>query len=100
MHRDVKPDNILLMMFESLNSLKLTDFGFAAGVDEIETNHPYCGTPGYMAPEIIKYDGSAKYNESCDSFSCGVLLYRLYLNDLFRITNEDLFLGSHSEIYY
>lgn len=49
------------MKYKNPLKLALTDFGFASKIDDIQTNHPYCGTPGYMAPEILNYDGEA-YN--------------------------------------
>lgn len=45
------------MKYNDLNDLKLIDFGFATKLTEIQTNHPYCGTPGYMAPEIVNFNG-------------------------------------------
>ena len=55
-HRDIKPDNILLREYNDFSSILVCDFGFAAKVEDILTKHPNCGTPGYMAPEVIKYD--------------------------------------------
>lgn len=62
-----------------LNSLKIIDFGFATE-SEIETfMYPKCGTPGYVAPEVINLtDLQKKYSNKCDLFSVGVILYKLY----------------------
>lgn len=67
-HRDLKPEN---MLFTTKNTLKLVDFGssqlFLPG-KKLKIKH---GTSYYVAPEVIK----GSYNEKCDIWSCGVLLY-------------------------
>ena len=50
-HRDLKPKNILLASKSDCTSIKLADFGFACVVRDDRSNE-WCGTPGYMAPEI------------------------------------------------
>ena len=52
MHRDIKPDNIMIKNKNS-NEIVLTDFGLATFEDEPLYLYPKCGTPGYVAPEII-----------------------------------------------
>jgi len=67
-HRDLKPENILLKDATEDSVVKLADFGFARPVgDGCRTA---CGTPGYVAPEII---GGQKYGTSCDVWSLGVI---------------------------
>lgn len=82
-HRDIKPDNIVLLhkdvdIFH--NRLKIVDLGLAA-ISHSSTNlvHRKCGTPGYIAPEIITMDSEATA-DSCfnsDIFSVGVIFYFL-----------------------
>ena len=80
-HRDLKPDNIL---FTSNNEICLIDFGLATFYN-IETYiHYKCGTPGYIAPEILNMNGKQAYSCQCDMFSLGAILYNLY-KFLFKI---------------
>lgn len=61
-----------------LTSLKIIDFGFATEADVDKYLYPKCGTPGYVAPEVINLqDLNKKYSNKCDLFSVGVILYKL-----------------------
>jgi len=75
MHRDLKPDNILIAKG---GKLKIIDFGLAVFVDSTEHIFNRCGTPGYIAPEVFYFDPympSTAYNATCDSFSAGSILF-------------------------
>ncbi|KAL1193684.1 CBL-interacting serine/threonine-protein kinase 22 [Cardamine amara subsp. amara] len=74
-HRDLKPENLLL---DENRDLKVSDFGLSAMRDQIKSDgmlHTLCGTPAYVAPELLLkkgYDGS-----KADIWSCGVVLFLL-----------------------
>ena len=79
LHRDIKPHNIMLQRRGDIGSsqLKLVDFGLATRADARRYIVNRCGTPGYMAPEVIKYEAgvSERLSYKCDVFSVGVILY-------------------------
>jgi serine/threonine protein kinase len=72
-YRDLKPENILL---DSYGHIKLTDFGLSKFVFSYENNKAYtiCGTPEYLAPEILTGKG---YDKSVDWWSLGCLIYEM-----------------------
>lgn len=71
-HRDIKPQNILLESKDSNRAIKVGDFGFAKRVHTPKSLTSRCGTPSYVAPEILK---NQPYDQSCDMWSVGVVLY-------------------------
>ncbi|CAI5985502.1 unnamed protein product [Closterium sp. NIES-65] len=71
LHRDVKPENILLCSPSSCSSIKLIDFGVATVLPEGTLCREAAGTPEYMAPEV--YD--EKYGFGADVWGAGVSLY-------------------------
>jgi len=79
-HRDLKPENLIYEDDPEKNPralVKITDFGLAKllGHDELTgMMKTACGTPGYVAPEILK---GMEYTESIDIWSLGVILYIL-----------------------
>ena len=72
-HRDLKPENLLYVSPES-DEIKLADFGLANILQPNSALATACGTPGYVAPEVI---GSAGYNKEVDIWSLGVIAYIL-----------------------
>jgi serine/threonine protein kinase len=79
MHRDLKPENILLRK-EGDYDCVIADFGLSTWADEPEYLFVRCGTPGYVAPEIVNLkDLKAKCDPICDMFSLGVIFHILLL---------------------
>ncbi|CAD8068352.1 unnamed protein product [Paramecium sonneborni] len=75
-HRDIKAENILFTEQSLYSEPKLIDFGFANKFDIVHRRRKlktFIGTPLYMPPEVIEGD----YDEKCDVWSLGVLLYSL-----------------------
>ena len=72
-HRDLKPENILLDSNSDDLSIKIVDWGCAKRIKKDERLHQVDGSSYYIAPEVLQGD----YNEKCDIWSCGVILYIL-----------------------
>ncbi|XP_044983818.1 CBL-interacting protein kinase 29-like [Hordeum vulgare subsp. vulgare] len=70
-HRDIKPENLLL---DGEGELKVADFGLGAIADG-SLHHTLCGTPAYVAPEILSKQGHDPAKD--DIWSCGVVLFVL-----------------------
>ncbi|XAR50756.1 Non-specific serine/threonine protein kinase [Bertholletia excelsa] len=94
-HRDLKPENLLL---DDNGNLKVTDFGLSALAEHLRQDgllHTTCGTPAYVAPEVIGkkgYDGA-----KADIWSCGVILYVLLAG--FLPFQDDNIVAMYRKIY-
>ncbi|KAJ4728005.1 Kinase family protein [Melia azedarach] len=73
-HRDLKPQNLLLSTNEETPVLKIGDFGFARSLTPQDLADTLCGSPLYMAPEIIQ---NQKYDAKADLWSVGAILFQL-----------------------
>lgn len=70
-YRDLKPENIVL---DALGHIRLVDFGFARQLDVLGRCGSFCGSPFYIAPEML---ASSQYGISADIWAIGVLIYEL-----------------------
>jgi hypothetical protein len=78
-HRNLRLDNILIHNGRNNTFVKIADFGLSKGLRIGKSNTTDCGTPGYMAPEVIS---TAKYDTKADIYSLGVILEDLLCIDL------------------
>ncbi|CAD8184760.1 unnamed protein product [Paramecium octaurelia] len=72
-HRDLKPENILYESNKPQALLKIVDFGASRVFESGYKMNQKLGTPYYIAPEVLE----RRYDEKCDVWSCGVILYIL-----------------------
>ena len=73
-HRDLKPENLLYATIDDKSVLKLADFGLSKIMKPNEMLKNACGTPGYLAPEMLE---SKPYGKPVDLWGCGIILYIL-----------------------
>lgn len=71
-HRDLKPENLLLESEHNDSDIKIADFGFAKKVLSPNSLKTQCGTPGYVAPEILE---GVAYDTQSDMWSLGVIIF-------------------------
>jgi serine/threonine protein kinase len=78
MHRDIKPQNLMLRDKKVLHDICIIDFGLSTFADVEKPLFERCGTPGYVAPEVLSDDLSkVRLSPTVDIFSCGVILHLL-----------------------
>ncbi|CAD8142915.1 unnamed protein product [Paramecium octaurelia] len=87
-HRDLKPDNLMFSRKNDYTSLVLVDFGLATSELLDKYLFPKCGTPGYVAPEVLISRSDLRYNCKVDIFSAGCIFYKL-------LTGHSLFIGQN-----
>jgi calcium-dependent protein kinase len=88
-HRDIKPENILIVSKNKRNNfpnVKIGDFGMSKVIQKNVLENKIVGSIYYVAPEVIQQ----KYNQKCDIWSCGVIMYVL-------LTKKPPFGGDTSE---
>ncbi|KAF8893426.1 kinase-like domain-containing protein [Infundibulicybe gibba] len=78
-HRDLKPENVLLTT-DNPPMVKVADFGLAKVVDSLTMLRTMCGTPAYLAPEVVKQENQEGYDNVVDSWSVGVIVFSMLTN--------------------
>ncbi|XP_076010313.1 serine/threonine-protein kinase Chk2 isoform X2 [Genypterus blacodes] len=74
-HRDLKPENVLLASQEDICLIKVTDFNQSRILEEAALMRTLCGTPSYLAPEVLTRATTTGYGIAVDAWSLGVLLF-------------------------
>ena len=81
-HRDLKLGNVLIKYAENTNLKfipKLSDYGFSKDLNDHQYTQTHLGTPATMAPEIMM---DQQYNEKCDLWGIGIMMYQLHFKEL------------------
>ena len=73
-HRDLKPENVIFRSEEDPHDVVLVDFGFSTKTKDYKNLFTRCGTPGYVAPEVLNDED---YDTKADIFSAGIIFYIL-----------------------
>lgn len=96
-HRDIKPDNIIFSDESFESNVKIVDFSLSTPFKKGEKFNIFCGTPGFIAPEILI---EKDYTEKIDVYSLGVVLFTLYKKNnssliFFRFMRKPAFYGKN-----
>lgn len=98
-HRDLKPQNLILKNSKNDTGIKIADFGFARRVHTPRSLTTRCGTPTYVAPEILK---NIPHDQSVDLWSIGIIVYVLlvgyppFMEDDHRTLFRKIRVGSYT----
>lgn len=79
LHRDLKPENILLTR-DNPPQVKVADFGLAKLVNNLTIAKTMCGTPSYLAPEVVLQVNQEGYDNLVDSWSVGTIVFAMLTN--------------------
>jgi serine/threonine protein kinase len=78
-HRDIKLENILIREVDGVREYVVSDFGLACWTGQKSPMYERCGTPGYIAPEVLNAEkGKVILDHKGDIFSLGVIAHILY----------------------
>lgn len=97
-HRDLKPENLLLSDATENARVMISDFGLSKVLTDEAIMKTACGTPGYVAPEVLSYVG---YGKEVDLWSVGVIAYVLLCGyaPFFGEKDSDLFAAIMGAVY-
>jgi len=89
-HRDLKPENLLYEANDMHSIIKISDFGLARFVQKDDLATTACGTPSYVAPEVVK---GHPYGKEIDYWSIGIILYIMLCGfpPFYSESNKELF---------
>lgn len=80
MHRDLKPENIIFRKNSTTSDCVIADLGLGTKIDLEEYLFVRCGTPGFVAPEVVNIkDMKTTYGPVCDIFSLGLIFHILLI---------------------
>ncbi|CAD8111518.1 unnamed protein product [Paramecium sonneborni] len=105
-HRDMKLENVMLSKANSIDNIKIIDFGLAI-FNTPDYPFAVCGTPGYIAPEILNYEVNKFktdrfiYTPQIDMFGIGVMLYRIMTKQpLFSAEKTKELINKNQKCFY
>ena len=82
LHRDLKLENLLLYDKKDYSTLKIADFGFSTHIEDIAKIYSRCGTPGFVAPEVLSVPFNKDIDQKTDVFAAGCIMYKLLTGSL------------------